>query len=163
SSHPARAAGAVDAASHSVRAGGEMGVPSQPAQTLGAVYAPSHSARAGGEMGVRGLPAPPLGSVPGATRSALSGGEGGRPWRALQFHGQETPEDLADYTLPVIKTIKLPPASTIEGLPEYRVRELSEVLRYQHVGAAILLDSAARWSEGETREPIEWHLARRVD
>ena len=83
--------------------------------------------------------------------------------RALQFHGQETPEDLADYTLPVIKTIKLPPASTIEGLPEYRVRELSEVLRYQHVGAAILLDSAARWSEGETREPIEWHLARRVD
>src|SRR5438034_11417845 len=51
--------------------------------------------------------------------------------RALQFHGQETPEDLADYTLPVIKTIKLPPASTIEGLPEYRVRELSEVLRYR--------------------------------
>jgi len=83
--------------------------------------------------------------------------------RALQFHGQETPEDLAEFTLPVIKTIKLPPASTIEGLPEYRVRELTEVLRYQHVGAAILLDSSARWSEGETREPIEWHLARRVD
>jgi phosphoribosylanthranilate isomerase len=28
------------------------------------------------------------------------------------------------------------------------------------VVAAILLDSAARWSEGETREPIEWRLAR---
>lgn len=83
--------------------------------------------------------------------------------RALQFHGQEAPEDLAGFTLPVIKTIKLPPASTSEGLSEYRDREMTEVLRFQRVDAAILLDSAARWSEGETREPIEWHLARRVD
>src|SRR5258705_6783255 len=30
--------------------------------------------------------------------------------RALQFHGDERPEDLAGYALPVIKTIKLPPA-----------------------------------------------------
>jgi phosphoribosylanthranilate isomerase len=26
----------------------------------------------------------------------------------------------------------------------------------------VLLDSTARWSEGETRHPIEWHLARRL-
>ncbi|HET9488305.1 MAG TPA: phosphoribosylanthranilate isomerase [Methylomirabilota bacterium] len=80
--------------------------------------------------------------------------------RALQFHGDEAPEDLAGFELPVIKTVKLPPAATIEGLPEYRLGDLAQVLRYHSVVAAILLDSAARWSEGETREPIEWRLAR---
>ena len=80
--------------------------------------------------------------------------------RALQFHGDETPEDVAGYDLPVIKTIKLPPASTIEGLPEYRVGELIQGLRYRAVAAAMLLDTAARWSEGEAREPIEWRMAR---
>lgn len=83
--------------------------------------------------------------------------------RALQLHGDESPEEVAQHALPVIKTVKLPPASTIDGLPEYRVRELTEVLRYRAVAAAILLDSAARWSEGETREPIEWRLARRLE
>jgi phosphoribosylanthranilate isomerase len=80
--------------------------------------------------------------------------------RALQFHGDEAPEDLADYTLPVIKTVKMPPASTLEGLPEYRMREGGQMLRYRAVASAILLDSAARWSEGEAREPLEWTLAR---
>jgi phosphoribosylanthranilate isomerase len=82
--------------------------------------------------------------------------------RALQFHGDEAPEDLTGYGLPVIKTIKLPPASTIEGLPEYRIAERWQVLRYRGVVSAILLDSAARWSEGEAREPIEWKLARNL-
>ncbi len=76
--------------------------------------------------------------------------------RALQFHGDEAPEDLAGYSLPVIKTIKLPPVSTIEGLPEYRIGELAQVLRYRLAVSAVLLDTAARWSEGEAREPIEW-------
>jgi len=80
--------------------------------------------------------------------------------RALQFHGDETPEAVAGYDLPVIKTIKLPPASTIEGLPEYRVGWLAQVARYRGIAAAVLLDTAARWSEGEAREPIEWGLAR---
>src|SRR3989442_12031271 len=31
--------------------------------------------------------------------------------RALQFHGDEKPQDLAGYELPLIKTVKLPPAS----------------------------------------------------
>ena len=43
--------------------------------------------------------------------------------RALQFHGDEKPEDLEGFALPVIKTIKMPPASTIDGLPEYRVAD----------------------------------------
>jgi phosphoribosylanthranilate isomerase len=76
--------------------------------------------------------------------------------RALQFHGDEPPETLAGYGVPVIKTIKLPPASTIEGLPEFRVGELFGALRYRGVAAAILLDTAVRWSEGERREPVEW-------
>lgn len=78
--------------------------------------------------------------------------------RALQFHGDETPEDVAGYDLPVIKTIKLPRASTIEGLPEYRIGDLAQVWRYREVATAVLLDTAVRWSEGEAREPIEWRL-----
>ena len=80
--------------------------------------------------------------------------------RALQFHGEEPPEALEGYAVSVIKTIKLPPASTIDGLPEYRVREKFQALAYHKVVTAILLDSAARWSEGESREPIEWKLVR---
>ncbi len=76
--------------------------------------------------------------------------------RALQFHGDETPEDVAGYDLPVIKTIKLPPASTIEGLREHRIGEMAHALGYRSLVAALLLDTAVRWSEGEAREPIEW-------
>ena len=78
---------------------------------------------------------------------------------ALQFHGEEAPEALADHRLPVIKTIKLPPASTIEGMPEYPVGERFDALQYFKVAAAVLLDTAVRWSEGEAREPIEWRQA----
>lgn len=78
--------------------------------------------------------------------------------RALQFHGDETPEDVAGYDLPVIKTIKFPPASTIDGLPEYRIGEMVRALPYRSVVAALLLDTAVRWSEGEAREPIEWRM-----
>ena len=67
--------------------------------------------------------------------------------QALQFHGDEPPEALADYTLPVIKTIKLAGPGDLDGLGRYRV-------------AAFLLDSEARWSEGEPRQPIAWELAR---
>lgn len=75
---------------------------------------------------------------------------------AIQFHGDETPEDCQGYSVPVIKTIKLPPASTIEGLPEYRITERLSAMLYRNVVAAYLFDSASRWSEGEAREPVEW-------
>jgi phosphoribosylanthranilate isomerase len=81
---------------------------------------------------------------------------------ALQFHGEEKPEDLAGYDLPVIKTIKLPPASTIDGKLELRVTEGFKVLTYSKVAGAVLLDSVARWSEGEAREPLEWRQAARI-
>src|SRR3989442_1081533 len=35
-------------------------------------------------------------------------------------------------------------------------------LRYRKCTAALLLDSAARWSEGEPRQPIEWTVAREL-
>jgi phosphoribosylanthranilate isomerase len=79
--------------------------------------------------------------------------------QALQFHGAETPEDVDGYDLPVIKTIKLPPVSMVGGLPEYPARGRFEAFRYQKVAAAVLLDTAVRWSAGETREPIEWKVA----
>ncbi len=66
---------------------------------------------------------------------------------ALQFHGDEPPEVLADCRLPVIKAIKVGSAADLTQLDAYRV-------------AAFLLDSPARWSEGRTRQPIQWELAR---
>jgi phosphoribosylanthranilate isomerase len=67
--------------------------------------------------------------------------------RALQLHGDEKPEDAGRYELPVIKTIKVAGPQDLARMAGYRV-------------AAFLLDSAARWSEGEPRRPIEWQLAR---
>jgi phosphoribosylanthranilate isomerase len=75
---------------------------------------------------------------------------------ALQFHGDETPEELAGYALPVIKTLKVPPA--VEGLASWGV----DPARYAGCAAALLLDSAARWSEGEARQPIAWQIAREL-
>jgi phosphoribosylanthranilate isomerase len=66
---------------------------------------------------------------------------------ALQFHGDESPEELARYELPTIKTIKVT-----------RVEDLRAIERYQ--ASAFLLDSPARWSEGEARPPIPWTLVR---
>ncbi len=68
---------------------------------------------------------------------------------ALQFHGDEPPEDLRGYELPVIKTLKVAVAADLKRMEDYRV-------------AAFLLDSPARWSEGEARQPIQWELARAV-
>jgi phosphoribosylanthranilate isomerase len=65
---------------------------------------------------------------------------------ALQFHGEEPPEDLQDYRLPVIKTLKVAVAADLARMAGYRV-------------AAFLLDSPSRWSEGEARPPIPWDVA----
>lgn len=65
---------------------------------------------------------------------------------ALQFHGDEAPEDLLEHRLPVIKTLKVASAADLARMPEYRV-------------AAFLLDSPTRWSEGSARPPISWDVA----
>jgi phosphoribosylanthranilate isomerase len=81
--------------------------------------------------------------------------------RAIQLHGDEKPEDWEGAPVPVIKTVKLPPATTLEGLPEYRLGERLDALWWRKVASAILFDSQARWSEeGESREPIEWRSIR---
>src|SRR5439155_47665 len=81
--------------------------------------------------------------------------------RALQFHGDEKPEDLEGYALPVIKTIKVPPPSgELAGHRPWT--STMKFLHYRKHAAAILLDSAARWSEGEPRQPIEWKIAQEL-
>lgn len=73
---------------------------------------------------------------------------------AVQLHGDEGPDDVEGYEWPVIKTVKLRPADTAAAVPP-------AVAAYRaHGVAAVLLDSAARWSEGEAREPIAWDVAR---
>jgi len=68
---------------------------------------------------------------------------------ALQFHGDEPPEALAAFDRPTIKTIKVSGPESLAALERYAV-------------SAFLLDSPARWSEGEARAPIAWELVRRV-
>jgi len=66
---------------------------------------------------------------------------------ALQFHGDEAPESLTGHDRLLIKTIKVS-----------RVEDLAAMDRYQV--SAFLLDSPARWSDGQARAPIPWDLAR---
>jgi phosphoribosylanthranilate isomerase len=68
---------------------------------------------------------------------------------ALQFHGNEPPEALAGFAVPAIKTIKVSGAESLAEMDRYTV-------------SAFLLDSPARWSEGEARSPIPWELVRRA-
>ena len=68
---------------------------------------------------------------------------------ALQFHGAEPPEALLGYRLPIIKTIKVAGPESLLDMDRYTV-------------SAFLLDSPARWSEGEPRVPIAWELVRGV-
>lgn len=69
--------------------------------------------------------------------------------RALQLHGDEPPDTIAGLGLPVVKTIR------VQG-----PGDLDRVARYRGLVSAILLDSAARWSEGAPRPPIAWEHAR---
>ena len=81
--------------------------------------------------------------------------------RAVQLHGDEKPEDCDGYAVPVIKTVKVPPATTIEGMPEYQgASRLARALPFLPHAAAILFDSEARWSEGDRRDPIGWSMVR---
>lgn len=68
---------------------------------------------------------------------------------ALQFHGDEPPEALLGFDLPTIKTIKVSDSKSLQVMERYAV-------------SAFLLDSPARWSEGEARAPIPWELVRRA-
>jgi phosphoribosylanthranilate isomerase len=82
--------------------------------------------------------------------------------RALQFHGNESPEDLAGYALPVIKTVKIGPRPPVSGESAPPPIEPDEsIRRYARHASAVLLDSGAKWSAGEPRQPIEWAVARR--
>jgi phosphoribosylanthranilate isomerase len=67
---------------------------------------------------------------------------------ALQFHGAEPPDALTGYRLPTIKTIKMSAGEPDAAYP------LADVGRYEV--SAFLLDSVARWSEGEMRAPLAW-------
>lgn len=66
---------------------------------------------------------------------------------AVQLHGTEPPDVVAAIGLPVLKTIKVGGPADLARLDGYKP-------------AAFLLDSPARWSEGEARAPISWTLAR---
>jgi phosphoribosylanthranilate isomerase len=93
----------------------------------------------------------PMGHIKAVTEACRLG--------ALQFHGDEKPEDLEGYAVPVIKTIKLPaPSDELGGLQPWT--PTVKFMHYRKYADAILLDSAARWSEGEARQPIEWSTAR---
>ena len=66
---------------------------------------------------------------------------------AVQLHGAEPPEHVAAMPRPVLKTIKVREPDDLAQMDRYKP-------------AAFLLDSHARWSEGEARAPIAWTLAR---
>ena len=68
---------------------------------------------------------------------------------AVQLHGDEPPEVVASLEHPVLKTVKVRGSDDLSALNRYKP-------------AAFLLDSPARWSQGEARAPISWTLARQA-
>ena len=66
---------------------------------------------------------------------------------ALQFHGDETPEALGEHSLPTIKVIKVTGHDDLARMDAYG-------------RSSVMLDSPARWSQGEARAPISWEVAR---
>jgi phosphoribosylanthranilate isomerase len=68
---------------------------------------------------------------------------------AIQLHGAEPPEAVAAAPRPVLKTVKVGGPGDLAVLDRYKP-------------AAFLLDSPARWSQGEARAPISWALARQA-
>jgi phosphoribosylanthranilate isomerase len=81
--------------------------------------------------------------------------------RAIQLHGNEKPEDCDGYAVPVVKTVKVPPANaTGADSGDGGASGLARALPFVAHAAAILFDSEARWSEGDRRDPIEWSMVR---
>jgi phosphoribosylanthranilate isomerase len=66
---------------------------------------------------------------------------------ALQFHGSEPPHFCLQFSLPVIKAIRLADKSSLSQLEQYQV-------------SALLLDSAIAGQLGGTGEKGDWKLAR---
>jgi phosphoribosylanthranilate isomerase len=63
--------------------------------------------------------------------------------------------------VPVIKTVKVPPANAADALSAHDgASGLARALPFVTHAAAILVDSEARWSEGDRRDPIEWSMVR---
>lgn len=69
---------------------------------------------------------------------------------AVQLHGAEPPQLVAALAWPVLKTVKMAGPDDLALLDRYRDGARP---------AAFLLDSPARWSQGEARAPISWSLA----
>src|SRR5688572_26112188 len=66
---------------------------------------------------------------------------------ALQFHGSESPEFCAGFSLPVIKAFRVADKSSLHQLTRYQT-------------SAWLLDSAVPGQFGGTGEKFDWPLAR---
>ena len=54
----------------------------------------------------------------------------------------------------------MPVPNTSTAPPRAARRPTVTFMHYRRCASALLLDSAARWSEGEPRQPIEWNMAR---
>src|SRR5207247_186706 len=66
---------------------------------------------------------------------------------ALQFHGSESPQFCSQFSLPVIKAIRLADKASLSQLEQYQI-------------SALLLDSALPGQLGGTGEKGDWQLAR---
>jgi phosphoribosylanthranilate isomerase len=67
----------------------------------------------------------------------------------LQFHGDEMPDDLAGYTLPVWKAFRVSPAFDVAVISKYSAD-------------AYLLDTFSSKSYGGTGKTFDWRIAARV-
>lgn len=71
------------------------------------------------------------------------------PIDTLQFHGDETPEECAQYTLPFIKAVRVNAATNI-----------AKIAKDYHQANGLLLDAFSQNAYGGTGELFDWRLAK---
>lgn len=73
----------------------------------------------------------------------------------VQLHGEESPDDCAAISVPVIKAFRVEDGESAERLRE-RIRPYEDVVRY------VLLDAYSDAAAGGTGRVIDWQVAARI-
>jgi phosphoribosylanthranilate isomerase len=91
----------------------------------------------------------PVGVFVNETRARVTEIAGATGIRALQLHGEEPPEEAAEYALPVVKGFRVWPGFDHSELDRYRC-------------AAYLLDAFSEKAHGGTGTTFDWTIAARA-
>jgi phosphoribosylanthranilate isomerase len=121
------------------------------ADALGFIFVPSSKRWISPEEArtiIAGLPGhvTPVGVFANASRAEIRDTAERTGIRLIQLHGDESPEQVSGYSLPIWKAFRVGPAFHVGGLAEYRVD-------------GFLLDTYVEGIQGGTGRQFDWEIA----